>query len=171
MKHSLRYRNLFKVKYSLTLHYQTLKKTQMVNLLFSQFLFSCFLNIHFYFFLLLLLLFSCQVTSNSSRSPWTASCQASLSFTFFPSLLKLTSNESVMQSNHLILCYLLLLLPSIFPSIRLFVTSRLFASGGQITGASTLASVLPMSIQDWFPFRLTGLTSLLSKGLSLYRVK
>ena len=53
-------------------------------------------------------------------TPWTAGCQASLSITNFWSLLKLMSIESVMPSNHLILCCLLLLLPSIFPSIRVF---------------------------------------------------
>ena len=52
--------------------------------------------------------------------PWTAACQASLSFTIFQSLLKLMSMESVMPSNHLILCRPLLLLPSNFPSIRVF---------------------------------------------------
>ena len=51
---------------------------------------------------------------------WTAACQASLSFTVSRSLLKLMSIESVMSSNHLILCHSLLLLPSIFPSISLF---------------------------------------------------
>ena len=51
---------------------------------------------------------------------WTAACQASLSFTNSQSLLKLMSIESVMPSNHLILCHPLLLLPSTFPSIRLF---------------------------------------------------
>ena len=51
--------------------------------------------------------------------PWTAVCQASLSFTISWSLLKLKSIESVMPSNHLILCHPLLLL-SIFPSIRVF---------------------------------------------------
>ena len=51
---------------------------------------------------------------------WTAACQASLSFTISQSLLKLMSTESVMPSNHLILCRPLLLLPSIFPSIRVF---------------------------------------------------
>ena len=51
---------------------------------------------------------------------WTAAHQASLSFTNFQSLLKLMSIESVMPSNHLILCRPLLLLPSIFPSIRVF---------------------------------------------------
>ncbi|CAI9174503.1 unnamed protein product [Rangifer tarandus platyrhynchus] len=53
-------------------------------------------------------------------TPWTAAHQASLSITNSQSLLKLTSIESVMPSNHLILCRPLLLLPSIFPSIRVF---------------------------------------------------
>ena len=53
-------------------------------------------------------------------TPWTAACQASLSFTTSQSLLKLMSAESVMPSNHLIICYPLLLPPSIFPSIRVF---------------------------------------------------
>ena len=47
-----------------------------------------------------------------------------------------------------------------------FLTSHLFASGGQSIGASASASVLPMNIQDWFPLGLTGLISLPSKGLS-----
>ena len=53
-------------------------------------------------------------------TPWTAARQASLSITNCQSLLKLISIESVMPSNHLILCHPLLLLPSIFPSIRVF---------------------------------------------------
>ena len=53
-------------------------------------------------------------------TPWTAACQASLSITNSWSSLKLMSVESVMPSNHLILCRPLLLLPSIFPSIRVF---------------------------------------------------
>ena len=53
-------------------------------------------------------------------TPWTAACQASLSITNSQSLLKLMSIESLMPSNHLILCCPLLLLPSIFPSIRVF---------------------------------------------------
>ena len=53
-------------------------------------------------------------------TPWTAACQGSLSITNSQSLLKLMSIESVMPSNHLILCHPLLLLPSIFPSIRVF---------------------------------------------------
>jgi len=53
-------------------------------------------------------------------TPWTAVCQASQSFTIAWSLLKLMSSELVMPSNHLILCHPLLLLPSIFPSVRVF---------------------------------------------------
>ena len=53
-------------------------------------------------------------------TPWTTAHQASLSFTISRSLLKLMSIESVMPSNHLILCCLFILLPSIFPSIRVF---------------------------------------------------
>ena len=58
--------------------------------------------------------------SSSVWPPWTAASQATLSFTISQSLLKLMSIESVMQSNHLILCRPLLLLPSIFPSIGVF---------------------------------------------------
>ena len=53
-------------------------------------------------------------------TPWTTACRACLSFTISWSLLKLMSIESVMPSNHLVLCHPLLLLPSIFPSIRVF---------------------------------------------------
>ena len=63
--------------------------------------------------------FSCSVLSNSA-TPWTAAHQASLSFTNSRNLLKLMSIESVMPSNHLILCRPLLLLSSVFPSIRVF---------------------------------------------------
>ena len=53
-------------------------------------------------------------------TPWTVACQAFLSFTTFQSLPKLMSTESMMPSNHLIFCHFLLLLPSIFPSFRVF---------------------------------------------------
>ena len=56
--------------------------------------------------------------------------------------------------------------PQSFPASESFPVSRLFASGGQSIGASASASVLPMNIQRWFPLGLTGLISLLSKGLS-----
>ena len=64
-------------------------------------------------------LFSCV---RLFMTPWTEACQASLSFTISQSLLTLMSIESVMPSNHLILCRLLLL-PSIFPSFRVFSNS------------------------------------------------
>ena len=53
-----------------------------------------------------------------------------------------------------------------FPASGSFPVSQFFASGGQSIGVSTSASVLSMSIQDWFPLGLTGLISLQSKGLS-----
>ena len=76
------------------------------------------------------------------------------------------SNESVMPSNHLFLCRPLLLLPSSFPTIRVFSMSQLFTSGGQNIGASASASVLPMNVQGWFPLGLTGLIILQSMWLS-----
>ena len=71
-------------------------------------------------------------------------------------------------SNHLILCLPLLLLPSICPSIRGYSNESVLLSGGQSTGVLASASVLPISIQGWFPLELMDLTSLLSKGLSRY---
>ena len=99
-------------------------------------------------------------------TPWTAARQAFLSLTIFRSLPKFTFTASVMPSSHLILWRPLLLLPSIFPNIRDFEISCLFVSDDQNTGASASASVLPVNIQGWSPLRLTGLISLLPKGLS-----
>ena len=92
----------------------------------------------------------CSFTSDSATR-WTAAPQASLSFTISHSLLKLMSTEFMMTPNCLVLCHplLLLLLP---------------APGGQSIGASGSASVLPMNIQGWFPFRLTGLISFAVQG-------
>ena len=64
-------------------------------------------------------------------TPWTAARQASPSITNSKSLLKLTSVESVMPSNHLIFCHPLLLLPSIFPQSGSFPMSQFFTRGGQ----------------------------------------
>ena len=64
---------------------------------------------------------SVQSLSRVFATPWTAACQASLSITKSQSLLKLMSIESVMPSSHLILCWPLFPLPSIFPSIRVFL--------------------------------------------------
>ena len=92
--------------------------------------------------------------------------QASLSLTISWSLLKLMAIESVMPSSQLVLCHLLLFLPSIFPSIRIFPVSWLFTSGSQNIEASMSTSVLPMNIQHRFPLEFICLTSLQSKGLS-----
>ena len=94
---------------------------------------------------------------------WTAAHQASLSFSISWSLLRLTSIALVMPSNHLVLCFPLLLLSSIFPSIRSFPMSWLFTWGGQSIGVSSLSSIFPMTIQGWFPLGLTGWISLQPK--------
>ena len=99
-------------------------------------------------------------------TPWTAAHLASLSFTVSQRLLKLTSIELVMPSNHLFLCHPLLLFPSIFPSIRVFSNELALISGGLSIGASSSASTLSKIIQGWFPLGLIGLISLQSKGFS-----
>ena len=83
-----------------------------------------------------------------------------------PELLKFMSTESVMSSNHLILCHPLLFLSSIFPSIRVFSNESAFLIRWPSVEASTSVSDLPINIQDRFPLGSTGLISLLSKGLS-----
>ena len=98
-------------------------------------------------------------------TPWTAVHQASLSFTIIWSLLKFMSIELVILSNHLILCHPLLLLPSIFPGIRVISNDLALLSGGQIVGASVSATVLPMNAQGWFLLGLTYLISLQTKRL------
>ena len=111
-------------------------------------------------------LFSRSVMSESA-TPWTVACQASLSFTISKSLLKLISIELVMPSKHLVLCHPLLLLSSIFSSIRVF---------------SNESALLIMWPNDWsfsfsisssneysglISFRMDWLISLQSKGLSV----
>ena len=90
-------------------------------------------------------------------TPWT---QASLSFTISQSLLKLMSIDSMMPSNHLIPFSSCL---QSFPASRSFAMSQIFTSDGHSIGASALASVFPVNIQDWFPL---GFLSLQPKGLS-----
>ena len=116
---------------------------------------------------------NCQLSSVQSLShvwlfvtPWTSARQACLSITNSRSLPKLMSIESVMPSNHLVLCCRLLLLPSIFLIWGSFPVSQLFESGGQSTGVSASVSVLPMNAQDWSPSGWTGWISSQSKGLS-----
>ena len=97
------------------------------------------------------------------KTSWIAAFQASLSITNSQSLLKLMSIESVMPSNHLILCCPLLLLPSIIPSIRVF-SNEPVSSGGQ--NIIALVSVFPMNTQGSFSLGLTGLI-LQSKEFSI----
>ena len=122
------------------------------------------LSSFYWVFFILLLLFSHSVMSNSlwphglqhaglpcpslSSGVWSSSC--SLSWWCHPTI---SSSVAPFSS-----------FPQSFPASGSFQMSQLFASGGQITGA--LAAVLPMNIQGLFPFGLTGLISLLSKGLS-----
>ena len=93
------------------------------------------------------------VVGSLSRSrlfatPWTTAHQAPLS-TISQCLLKLMSIESMMPSNHLILCHPFSSCPESFPVSGAFPMSWLFESGGPSIGAP--ASVLPMHIQCWFP--------------------
>ena len=92
----------------------------------------------------------------------TAACQASLSITNSWSLSKLMSIKWVMPSNHLILCCPFLLLPSIFPSIRVFSNESVLHIRWLNIGVSASASVLPINNPDWFPLKWTGWISLLS---------
>ena len=96
-------------------------------------------------------------------TPWTAACHASLSITNSRSLLKLMSIESVMPSNHLIHYHSLLLLLSIFPSIRVFSNESVLPIRWPKNCGISFS--IPMTIQDWFPLGWTGLSSLQSKGL------
>ena len=105
---------------------------------------------HFFFLMTLFpssVQFSCLVVSNSA-TPWTAAYQASLSIANSQGLLKPMSVESVMPSNHLILCCPLLLLPQSLPASGSFPMSQLFTSAGQSTEVSASALVLPMNTQD-----------------------
>ena len=95
--------------------------------------------------------------SDSLQPHGPAAPQASLSFTTSQSLLKIMSIESVMLSNHLIVCHPLLLLPSIFLSIR--VLSNQSALHIRCQSIRSSASVLPMNIQGLFPLGLIGLVS------------
>ena len=105
---------------------------------------------------------SCSVVG----TPWTAACQASLSFTISQSLLKLMSIESVMPSNHLILCRPLLLLPSIFPSIRVFSKESALRIRWSKYWSFSISPSNEYSGLIAFRISMTVLISLQSKGLS-----
>ena len=99
-------------------------------------------------------------------TPWTAARQPSLSFTNSQSLHKLMSMESVMPSNHLILCRPLLLPPSIFPSIRVFSNESTLRIRWPKYWSFSLSIISSNEYQDWSPLGWTGLISVQSKGLS-----
>ena len=92
-------------------------------------------------------------------TPWTTARQASLSITNSRSPPKPMSIESVMPFNQLILCHPLFLLPSIFPSIRVFSNESALHIRWPRYWSSASASVLPINIQDWFPLGQTGVGS------------
>ena len=121
----------------------------------------------------LLFMINHQISSVQSLSPvrlfvtpWIAARQASLSITNSQSSLRLTSIQSVMPSSHLILCRPLFLLPQSLPASESFPMSQLFASGGQSTGVSALATFLPKKSQGWSPSEWSVWISLQCKGLS-----
>ena len=98
-------------------------------------------------------------------TPWTAACQASLSITNSWSLLKFMSIESVMPSNHLILCHPLLLL-SIFPSIRVFSKESVLLIRWPKYWNYSFNISPSNEYSELISFRWTGLISLQSKRLS-----
>ena len=90
-------------------------------------------------------------------TPWTAACQASPSFTISHSLLKLMSIMLMMPSNHLIFCHSLLLLPSIFPSVKVFSNELALHIGWpkywnfSISPSNEYSGLISLRI-DWFDF-------------------
>ena len=99
-------------------------------------------------------------------TPWISACQVSLSITNSRNLLKLISIESVMPSHHLILCCPLLLLSSIFPSIRVFWNESVLHIRRPKYWSFSFSISPSNEHQDWSPLRRTGWISLQSKGLS-----
>ena len=106
---------------------------------------------------------ACSSAQSLSRvrlfaTPWTAARQASLSITSSRSPPRLMSKESVMPSNHLILCRPLLLLPSVFPSIRVFSNESALttASGTQISNEQAPHTGSCMRVEKRFPFEIFG---------------
>ena len=99
-------------------------------------------------------------------TPWTAAHRSSLSFTVSWSLLKFMSTESIMLYNHLIFCCPLLLLPSIFPSIRVFSSELALCIRGLSYWTFSFRISPSNEYSELISFKLTGLISLLSRVLS-----
>ena len=108
---------------------------------------------------------SVSVVSDSA-TPWTAARQASLSITNSQSLLKLMSIESVMPSNYLILCYALLLLPSIFPSTRVFSNESIRRISWPKYWSFSFSISPSNEYSGLISFRMDWLDLLADKGLS-----
>ena len=96
----------------------------------------------------------------------TRACQSSLSITNLRSLFKLVSIELVMPSNRLILCHLFLLLPSIFPSIRVFSNESVLCIRWPKDWSFSFSTSPSNAYSGLIPLGLTGLMSLQSKGIS-----
>ena len=99
-------------------------------------------------------------------TPWTAAHQASLSITNSRRLLILMSIESVMPSNHLILCFPLLIPPSVFPSLRVFSNESVLHIRWPKYWSFSFNISPSVNIQDWFPLGWTGWISLHSQESS-----
>ena len=99
-------------------------------------------------------------------TPWTAAHQASLSFAISRNSFKLLSTEVVRPSNHFILCCPLFFLPSIFPSIRVWIRVSSSHQVAKVLEFQLQHQSFPMNIQGWFPLGWTGLISLQSKESS-----
>ena len=108
----------------------------------------------------------CSVVSNSLRPHGLQHARLPCPSTTAGVCSNSMSIESVMPSKHLILCDPLLLLPSIIPSIRIFSNESALHIRWPSIGVSVSESIVSMNVQDLFPLRLTGLISLLPKGLS-----
>ena len=122
-------------------------------------------NIFPQFLIVYWLLFFSSSVVQLFATPWTAAHQASLPFTI--SWVYSDSHPLIWWCHPTILSSVIpFSCPQCFSASGSFPVSWFFASGGQSTGVSASASVLPMNIQDWFPLGLSGLISLLSRGLS-----
>ena len=115
-------------------------------------------------------MYSCSVQSLSCvqlfATQWTSPLRAPLTATISQSLLKLRSIESVMLSNHVILCCPLLLLPSIFPASGFFQWVSSLHQVAKLLELQLQHQSFQWKIQGWFPLGWTGWVSLQSKGLS-----
>ena len=110
--------------------------------------------IYFYICLSSVAQLSLRLSLRLFATPWTAACQASLPITNSRSLPKLMSIDSVMPSNHFILYRLLILLPSFFPSIRVFSNESALRIGWPKYWSFSFSISPPVNIQGWFPLRL-----------------